>query len=1084
MHCREISSGMKSFLPRHTLAFVFAILVLFTGVLHAQIGGLDSSFAPGTILSGGSPGSVRAISVQSDGKVIVAGDFTGIGGVARGRIARLNTDGTVDTAFAATAGADGTIHSFAVQTDGKIIIGGDFTNVDGTSRNRIARLTTAGALDTTFSTGTGCNATVYAVANTFSAIYIGGDFTTVNGTARGRIAALSLSTGALNTASFTGSGANATVYAIASDSTTSSYIFVGGAFTAINGSTCSRLARMTTGGSLDTVGFPASLMPNGTVYSIGMSGNNTSAVLCIGGDFTMAGSAFRGRIARYTASFSSLALDNTFNFYLDGICRSLSVVAYSSGTRIYAGGDFTTVSGQPHGRMARFSPVGTSSSANLDLDPAWSTAGGANGTIYALKLNSEGKAYAGGSFSTVDGTVTTVCARLYGDAGSQPPATPSTLTATALSASQIYLAWGTASNAVNYTLEHSPDGSTGWTAFSSTTPSATIFYDTGLASGTTLYYRVKANNSNGSSAYTPTASATTNAAPWTGSGSLSASPGAGITDGTVSDIIVQPDGKILVAGSFTTALGQARARIARLNADYTLDTTFDPGTGPNNSVTKMALMQDGRVYIFGSFSTVAGIARKNVARLNSTGTLDTTFDPGSGGVFLDSISMQRDGRLLVCGYFSNSSGGFNGSGKEHLVRLNLDGTVDGTFNPRPSNEVTSVSVQPDGRIVIGGYFNMIGGVTRNYIARLNADGTLDTGFTPTGYSGQGVQSLNDGRVLLTGSFSAINGVARSKVAILNNDGTLDTTFVTDATTGPNSTVSYVAPQPDYRFIIAGSFTKVGTATAWKIARLHMDGSLDTTFNAEAGPGSGIISVATVLRDSSILVGGSFYQFGTALENSLARLNGDGVPAVPSAPGSIAATALSSGSITVSWSNVFSEFSYRIERSLNGVSGWVQVAEVPWDFTSYTDTGLTTGTAFFYRVRASNNAGNSAYTGPASAPTYTGYQQWKVNNGYSVTEPDTSDADADGISLILEYVLGTNPNAPEQDALPVGQAINGAMAISYRKYRSDVSYLVEASADLVNWSSAGVNQGSGPFPIAWISVAANPIVYLRLKVTAP
>ncbi|MEO6785913.1 MAG: fibronectin type III domain-containing protein, partial [Chthoniobacteraceae bacterium] len=241
---------------------------------------------------------------------------------------------------------------------------------------------------------------------------------------------------------------------------------------------------------------------------------------------------------------------------------------------------------------------------------------------------------------------------------------------------------------------------------------------------------------------------------------------------------------------------------------------------------------------------------------------------------------------------------------------------------------------------------------------------------------------------------------------------------------------------------------------------------------------------TVLRDSSILVGGSFSQFGVAVENNLARLNGDGVPAAPSAPTNVAATATSSGSIAISWSDVSGESSYKIERSLDGVSGWVQVAEVPWDFTGYTDTGLATGTSYSYRVRASNNAGDSAYTTNASVPTYTGYQQWKVNNGYSVTEPDTSDADGDGIPLILEYALGTNPNVADQNALPVGQALNGVMALSYRRYRSDVTYTVEASTDLVNWSGTGVNQGSGPFPIAWISVGGNPAVYLRLKVTAP
>ena len=447
--------------------------------------------------------------------------------------------------------------------------------------------------------------------------------------------------------------------------------------------------------------------------------------------------------------------------------------------------------------------------------------------------------------------------------------------------------------------------------------------------------------------------------------------------------------------------------------------------------------------------------------------------------------MQDDGRLLVCGYFSGSTGGFSGSGKVHLVRLNLDGSVDSTFDPQPSNEVNSVSVQPDGRIVIGGYFSAIHGVSRNYLARLNTDGTLDTGFTPTGYFGQSVKALKDGRILLFGSFTSINGIARQYLAVLNGDGTLDPTFLTNSVTAPNSAPSGVSPQPDGKFIITGSFTKVSSTPAWKIARLNADGSLDTTFNAEAGPVSGTISIATPLRDSSILVGGSFSQFGAATaQNNLARLNGDGVFSAPAAPSSAIATTVSSGSITIAWSSAVGGFSYKLERSLDGVSGWVQLTELPWSFSSYTNSGLTAGTAFYYRVQASNSAGDSAYATTAPTPTYTIYQQWKVNSGFSATEPDSSDGDGDGVPLIFEYALGTSPGTVDQNALPVGQMINGAVALSYRKYRSDVTYTVEVSNDLVNWSSVGVNQGSGPFPIAWALIGSDPQKYLRLKVTAP
>jgi hypothetical protein len=216
------------------------------------------------------------------------------------------------------------------------------------------------------------------------------------------------------------------------------------------------------------------------------------------------------------------------------------------------------------------------------------------------------------------------------------------------------------------------------------------------------------------------------------------------------------------------------------------------------------------------------------------------------------------------------------------------------------------------------------------------------------------------------------------------------------------------------------------------------------------PLGGSVSVATPLRDSSILAADSFSQFGeTAAQNNLARLDGDGVFSTPPAPSSANATTVSPASITISWSSALGGFFHKIERSLDGVSGWVQIAELPWSFTRHTNAGLTAGTNFYYRMRASNYAGDSAYATTATTPTYTGYQQRKLNYGFSLTEPDTSDSDGDGISLILEYALGTSLLTVDQDALPVGQTLSGTVALSYRKYRSDVTYTAESSTDLVN-----------------------------------
>jgi uncharacterized delta-60 repeat protein len=231
------------------------LLVFLAGLLaqaDAQIGGLDPGFAPGAILNGAVAGVVRALIAQSDGKVIVAGDFTSIAGTARGRLARLNADGSLDASFASAAGADGAINALAVQSDGKIIIGGEFTTFDGTARNRIARVTMTGVLDTTFAPGTGANGTVNAVLIVSSSIYIGGDFTQVNGSGRVRLARLT-STGTLDPFMSGSAGANATVHALAYYSFGSNLLYVGGAFTTFNGQSRNRLAAVSAAsGSLDS----------------------------------------------------------------------------------------------------------------------------------------------------------------------------------------------------------------------------------------------------------------------------------------------------------------------------------------------------------------------------------------------------------------------------------------------------------------------------------------------------------------------------------------------------------------------------------------------------------------------------------------------------------------------------------------------------------------------------------------------------------------------------------------------------------------------------------------------------------------
>jgi len=347
---------------------------------------------------------------------------------------------------------------------------------------------------------------------------------------------------------------------------------------------------------------------------------------------------------------------------------------------------------------------------------------------------------------------------------------------------------------------------------------------------------------------------------------------------TVVSIAVQTDGKILIGGAFTTLNPNgsgtvARSRIARLNADGTVDTTFNPNA--NSSVQSIAVQTDGKILIGGSFTALNGgaVPRNRIARLNADGTVDTTFNPNANSDVV-SIAVQTDGKILIGGGFTTLNGG--AVPRNSIARLNADGTVDTTFNPNANGGVQSIAVQTDGKILIGGFFTTLNGgaVPRNRIARLNADGTVDTTFDPNASSTvYSIAVQTDGKILIGGFFTTLNGgtVTRNFIARLNADGTVDTTFNPNA----NGFVLSIAVQTDGKILIGGGFTTLnpngsGAVTRNRIARLNTDGTVDTTFNPNAN--SDVQSIA-VQTDGKILIGGFFTTLkgGTVTRNRIARL---------------------------------------------------------------------------------------------------------------------------------------------------------------------------------------------------------------------
>ena len=195
---------------------------------------------------------------------------------------------------------------------------------------------------------------------------------------------------------------------------------------------------------------------------------------------------------------------------------------------------------------------------------------------------------------------------------------------------------------------------------------------------------------------------------------------------------IQSDGKIVAVGRYTSFNGNTRRYIVRLNSNGTEDTAFytNLGTGFNNAslgLLAVAIQTDGKILVGGSFTTLNGTTRNRLVRLNSNGTLDTSFSTNLGTGFnnnIDCITVQTDGKILVGGVFSTVNGS---SLYKYLVRLNSTGTVDTAFqaNGTPNNFVEDIVEDSGNDLIVGGRFVSIDGIARNYIVKFNSDGSTD-----------------------------------------------------------------------------------------------------------------------------------------------------------------------------------------------------------------------------------------------------------------------------------------------------------------------------------------------------------------------
>jgi uncharacterized delta-60 repeat protein len=340
------------------------------------------------------------------------------------------------------------------------------------------------------------------------------------------------------------------------------------------------------------------------------------------------------------------------------------------------------------------------------------------------------------------------------------------------------------------------------------------------------------------------------------------------------------DGRTIFGGVFREVNGVAKKDIASIDITTgNIDNTFNIGPGSGSAVYELVKQPNGQVLVGGTFQGINGVYEANLQRLNNNGSIDATFAANNGtgpNAALGAIAVQDDGKILIGGWFSS----FNGVSRNGIARLNADGTLDQSFGYNGSgisgNWVNKILVQKDDKIIIIGFFNYVNGVYKRGVARLNPDGTLDPTFNPGGVGTydnlMGGEIQPDGKILIGGYITNYNGAAVGRIARLNTDGTLDNTFNTGGSGAGGIVARQMSIQSDGKIIICGFFTSYNGVQRKYLARLNPDGTLDQTFNGNpVGGANNDVYCTTINPDNSIMAFGKFSEFGGVFHSRVVKL---------------------------------------------------------------------------------------------------------------------------------------------------------------------------------------------------------------------
>lgn len=704
------------------------------------------------------PGTVSSALEQPDGKRVITGAYSRINGSSASAITRFNPNGTLDVAFQQNVGSATGAYRVRLLSNGKFLLGystGAPFTVGGITRQTMLRLNADGTGDSSFDIGTGpAYGTSLSYVDDYyplpngQTIAVGG-WNRFNGAATSNGIVRLTAAGAVDPTFNAGTGANVYDDIESIVALPNGQFLVGGYLSTYNGTARNGIARLNADGSLDP-SFNANLGYDSEVSNIVVQPN---------GNILVSGYLDYTSTANFTTGIAQLLLNGGYDnsFMPPSTLKNSKISSYSSDAmQLQPDGKIVLLSsaelnGPGTPRVARLNTNGT-------LDASFQPGTGPNSQPNFVALLGNGNVLVGGWFTTFSGVLDRTLVELSSTGAPVAAAPPliqgaGTITALALQDNGQLVAGGNFSEI------------------------------------------------NGQSVRRLTR--------FTATGSVDASFPTNVgLDASVSDLALQPDGRILVAAG----------TLRRYLANGTADNTFAPTSTP----TQVLLQPDGRILIGAPYNLRAAgsYVGAGVARLLADGTRDNSFAATlpSGNSFsqVQRMALQANGKLLV------ASRNYNSNINNDLLtisRLESTGAVDASFvgGIIGGVVVNSIAVQPDGKLLVGGQFQTYAGTIRTNVARLNVDGTLDAGFAPPAIVGSVNRLLlqPNNRVLVGGFFTGAG--LPTNLARLLTTGSADVSFGPTAT--PNSSVKALLVQPDGALVLGGSFTTVGGKPSRALARI-------------------------------------------------------------------------------------------------------------------------------------------------------------------------------------------------------------------------------------------------------------------------